>query len=254
MNEMKIKVCGLRDGENMRQVAALGVEWIGMVFAESSPRCVTMVPTRAGIIPDRVPEGSVALPADAASAPTPKRVGVFVDEMAQNIITRVVNFRLDAVQLHGRETPTFIRNLRDTLTTASADGRAIAPGLQVWKAVGMGSPCEGGTDVNALCQPYQDCCDLLVFDTQCPSSGGSGRHFDWTALEGYKGPLPFLLSGGIGPADAEALRRFSHPLCIGIDLNSRFETAPAMKDVEALRRFIGELGRRQGQGAQDTKQ
>ena len=85
----------MRDGNNIRQVAELGVDWIGLIFWQKSPRLVTMIPTHAGIIPDRAPAVS-HFPSDK-----PKRVGVFVDEMPQNIITRVVNFRLDLIQLHG---------------------------------------------------------------------------------------------------------------------------------------------------------
>ena len=104
-----IKVCGMRNGENIRQVAELGVDYIGMIFWAKSPRNVTMVPTHAGIIPDRINSQLSTLSSQFM------RVGVFVDEMPQNIITRVVNFKLDVVQLHGHETPTVIRNLRTTL-------------------------------------------------------------------------------------------------------------------------------------------
>ena len=103
---MIVKVCGMRDGENIRQVAELGVDWIGMIFYPQSPRNVTMIPSHAGISRDR---GSVVGDFKA------KRVGVFVDEMAQNVVTRVVNFKLDMVQFHGHETPTLIRNLRRTI-------------------------------------------------------------------------------------------------------------------------------------------
>ena len=99
----------MREPDNIRAVVSLGVEWIGMVFCEQSPRNVSMIPTHAGIIPDR---GSVTVKRDT---PNIKRVGVFVDEMPQNIITRVLNFQLDIVQLNGKESPTLIRNLRATL-------------------------------------------------------------------------------------------------------------------------------------------
>ena len=111
---MIVKVCGMRDGENIRQVAELGVDWIGMIFWDKSPRNVTMIPTYAGIIPDR---GSLTtpFPSESKEGLEPKYVGVFVDEMPQSIITRVVNYKLDLIQLHGHETPTMIRNLRRTL-------------------------------------------------------------------------------------------------------------------------------------------
>lgn len=216
-----IKVCGLRDGENIRQVAELGVDWIGMIFWPKSPRNVTMIPTHAGIIPDR---GTDIGQFQA------KRVGVFVDEMAQNIVTRVVNFKLDMVQLHGHESPTLIRNLRRTLDPD------IRPGIKFIKTISIGSR----NDLAAY-KDYEDCADYFLFDTKCAEVGGSGQQFDWSVLDAYDGPKPFLLSGGIGPDDAGRVRAFSHPRCVGIDLNSRFETAPAVKDIQKLKAFLDQL-------------
>jgi phosphoribosylanthranilate isomerase len=237
---MIVKVCGMRDGDNIRQVAALGVDWIGMIFWEKSPRNVTMIPTNAGIIPDKAPsnfsEGRLAssLTGDGRR---PLFVGVFVDEMAQNIVTRVVNFHLDIVQFHGHETPTLIRNLRRTLDPD------IRPGVKFIKAISV----ECREDL-ATYKDYADCVDYFLFDTKCQSVGGSGRQFDWSILDAYDGDLPFLISGGIGPDDADRVRAFfsegSCPAaakCIGIDLNSRFETEPGVKDVAALRDFLGKL-------------
>ena len=218
---MIVKVCGMREGENIRQVAELGVNWIGMIFWDKSPRNVTMIPTYAGIIPDR---GS-----DIGSFRA-KRVGVFVDEMPQNIITRVVNYKLDLVQLHGHETPTLIRNLRRTLDPD------IRPGVQFIKAISVG----GCNDIAAY-KDYEDCVDYFLFDTKCPTVGGSGSQFDWSVLEAYDGDVPFLLSGGIGPDDAKRVRNFHHPKCIGIDLNSRFETEPGLKDITKLKQFLEQL-------------
>lgn len=211
----------MREGENIRQVAELGVNWIGMIFWDKSPRNVTMIPTYAGIIPDR---GS-----DIGSFKA-KRVGVFVDEMPQNIITRVVNYKLDLVQLHGHETPTLIRNLRRTLDPD------IRPGVQFIKAISV----ESRNDIAAY-KDYEDCVDYFLFDTKCPMVGGSGSQFDWSVLEAYDGDVPFLLSGGIGPDDAERVRNFHHPKCIGIDLNSRFETEPGLKDITKLKQFLEQL-------------
>ncbi len=220
----------MRDGENIQLVSALGVDWIGMVFGEQSPRNVTMIPTHAGIIPDRGPEG--------LTQQGPRRVGVFTDEMAQNIITRVVNFRLDAIQLNGQETPTLIRNLRATLTTSPiGNGKwsmfngqwstPITPHLQIWKGISI----ETADDLKR-CADYEDCVDMFVFFLKDTGSA----ELDKLIL--YNGQLPFLLGGNIGPDDAEAISAFHHPRCIGIDLDEPFESAPAMKDVERLRSFI----------------
>lgn len=225
----------MREPENIRAVESLGIDWIGMVFYPKSPRYVTMIPTLAGIIPDHAPDGTtVSLPSRrgvrGGGCNTPLRVGVFVDEMAQNIITRVVKFRLDLIQFHGHETPTLIRNLRRTLDPD------IRPGIQFIKAISVSS-----SDDIATYKDYEDCVDYFLFDTKCPSVGGSGSQFDWSVLNAYDGDKPFLLSGGIGPDDAGRIKAFCHPKCIGIDLNSRFETKPGVKDIARLKTFIKQL-------------
>lgn len=211
----------MRDADNIREVAALGVDWIGMIFWPQSPRYVSMIPTGAGIIPDR------ATPDLGGSGCGFRRVGVFVDDMAQNIITRAVNYSLDIIQLHGNETPTLIRNLRATLDPD------LRPGIKFMKAISVGSP-----DDVLRYRDYEDCVDYFLFDTRCASVGGSGCSFDWSVLDRYSGSRLFLLSGGIGPGDAERIAEISHPQFMGIDLNSRFETSPGVKDVEALRIFM----------------
>ena len=150
--------------------------------------------------------------------------------MAQNIVTRVFNYKLDIIQLHGHESPTLIRNLRLTLDPD------IRPGIKIIKAISVET-----IDDIATYKDYSDCVDYFLFDTKCKTVGGSGEQFDWSILDAYDGELPFLLSGGIGPDDAERVRAFHHPKCIGIDLNSRFETEPGIKDVDALRRFLSQL-------------
>jgi phosphoribosylanthranilate isomerase len=211
----------MRDGENIRQVAELGANYIGMIFWGKSPRNVTMIPTHAGIIPDRANSQLSTFSSQF------KRVGVFVDEMPQNIITRVVNYKLDVVQMHGHEQPTVIRNLRATLDPD------IRPSIQFWKAISISNR----SDLE-ICKDYEDCVDAFVFDTKCACMGGSGQQIDWSVLADYDGEKPFLLSGGIGPDDAERIKAFHHPKCMGIDLNSRFETEPGLKDINKLKAFI----------------
>ena len=89
---------------------------------------------------------------------------------------------------------------------------------------------------------YEEVADCLLFDTRCATHGGSGRRFDWSLLSRYRGNLPFLLSGGLGPGDEERVRSFRHPRCLGVDLNSRFELSPGVKDVAALARFLRGIG------------
>lgn len=221
---MIIKVCGMRDGENIRRVSELGIDWLGLIFWPQSPRYVSMVPTHAGIIPDRAATGS------EQAGSTIKKVGVFVDDSAQNIITHVVNYRLDLIQLHGNESPVLINNLRATFSDS------IQKELKIIKAVSVAS-----ADDLLVCKQYEECVDFFLFDTKCQCNGGSGKQFDWSVLEQYDGNIPFLLSGGIGPGDAERIKAFRHPKLAGIDLNSHFETEPAQKDIAALANFIGQL-------------
>lgn len=201
---MIIKVCGMRESQNISDVIAAGANCIGMIFYPKSPRMVSAVPEIADNI---------------------KRVGVFVNVAPAEIINKIVSYRLDMVQLHGSEAPETVRALR-----------SAALGVKLIKAISVGD----AEDI-AKYRQYEDCADLLLFDTKCAGMGGSGRHFDWSVLSRYCGTTPFLLSGGIGPGDAGRIAAFSHPMLAGIDLNSRFETAPAVKDAALLRKFINEV-------------
>ena len=222
---MVIKVCGMRDAQNIREVSQLGVDMIGMIFYPKSPRYVEMQSSHAGIIPDYVKEDI-----NIKSAKSPARVGVFVDDMVQNIVTRVVNYHLDYVQLHGNEPREMCENLRSTLDPD------IRPGIKIIKAISVSD----ASDIQKF-KEYVGAVDLFLFDTKCKTVGGSGQQFDWLVLEQYDGEIPFLLSGGIGPEDASRLHAFHHPKCIGIDLNSRFEIEPGVKDVEKLKGFLNEI-------------
>ena len=228
---MYIKVCGMREPENIRAVSALGIDMIGFVFWPDSPRFVRMISSQAGIIPDysveRLNKGRGKVEAPADEVVLPKRVGVFVDDMPQSIVTRVFNYDLDYVQLHGEESRVMIENLRRTLEPD------IKSGVKIIKALSIGSP----EDVSRY-KEYEGVVDLFIFDTKCKTVGGSGEQFDWDVLKLYDGKTPFLLSDGIGPDDVERVKSFSHPQFAGVDLNSRYEIEPGLKDVEALRQFI----------------
>ena len=215
----------MRDARNIREVSQLGVDMIGMIFYPKSPRYVEMQSSHAGIIPDYAKEDI-----NIKSSKSPARVGVFVDDMVQNIVTRVVNYHLDYVQLHGNEPRTMCENLRLTLDPD------IRPGIKIIKAISVSD----ALDIQKY-KEYVGAVDLFLFDTKCKTVGGSGQQFDWQVLEQYDGEVPFLLSGGIGPEDASRLHAFHHPKCIGIDLNSRFEIEPGVKDVEKLKGFLNEI-------------
>lgn len=198
-----IKVCGMTDADNIRQVEALDVDMLGFIFYPKSPRCVCHLPAY--------------LPTQA------KRVGVFVNETKDNILMYADRFELDYIQLHGNESPEYCHALRQQ-------------GLPIIKAF----PVATVKDLLPTAD-YQDVCDYLLFDTRTTQYGGSGNQFDWNLLQSYQGNVPFLLSGGINSYSARALNEFHHPRLAGIDINSRFETRPGLKDVERIREFLKQL-------------
>lgn len=210
----------MRDADNIRDISALGVDMIGLIFYPPSPRYVQQFSSGAGIIPDYAPD----------MGKTPLRVGVFVDDMPQNIVTKVYNYKLDYIQLHGNEPRETLENLRATIDPD------IKPNIKIIKAISVSS----AEDIKKY-KEYVGAADLFLFDTKCKTVGGSGEQFDWQVLEQYDGETPFLLSGGIGPDDTERVKSFHHPQCIGIDLNSKFEIEPALKDMEKLKDFLEKL-------------
>lgn len=219
--KLQIKVCGMREPENIRALNALDVDMMGLIFYPKSPRYVRSIPVSAGIVPDR---------AASLLRPRAKLVGVFVNEMPQTVVTHAYNYRLDYIQLHGNETPTYIDNLKRTLIPD------ILPDVKIIKAISI----READDVKRWRQ-YEGHIDLLLFDTKCKTVGGSGEQFDWSVLSAYDGDIPFLLSGGIGPQDAESIKQFKHPMFAGIDVNSKFEDAPAHKDINKLQNFISSI-------------
>ncbi|MFI3323406.1 MAG: phosphoribosylanthranilate isomerase [Rikenellaceae bacterium] len=198
-----IKVCGMREAENILAVDALGVDMIGFIFYSRSPRFVAKLPAM--------------MPKEA------KRVGVFVDATLEDIGLAVKLYGLDFVQLHGGESPEEVV-------------RVAALGVKTIKAFAVDAKFDF-----ASTQPYAEVCDLLLFDTKCASCGGSGRQFDWSLLQRYRGRVPFLLSGGIGGDNIAQIEAFDHPQLAGYDLNSRFEVDKALKDVAQIDRFLSEL-------------
>ena len=194
----------MREANNIRKVEQLGIDLMGFIFWPKSSRYVSMRPSY-------LPEHS-------------KRVGVFVNEEAEQVKRIAKEFQLDFIQLHGNESPAYIRQL------------ALPTPTKIIKAFNIATP-----DDLVQTESYSNIVDYFLFDTKGKSVGGNGEKFDWTVLDFYTGSTPFLLSGGIGPDDAERVRNFHHDKCIGIDLNSKFETAPALKNINDLETFIKEL-------------
>ncbi len=207
---MIVKVCGMRDADNIRAVEAAGIDWMGFIFYPKSKRYVSAVPA---YLPERA-----------------RRIGVFVQPDVSEVLDKVETFGLGGVQLHGHETPAFCRRLRRLL-----EERYPRKEILLIKAFGIAS----AEDLSAT--GLYGMCHYFLFDTSAAGYGGSGRTFDWKVLDAYAAEVPFLLSGGIGPDHLSQLRAFRHPLWQGVDLNSRFEEAPALKEVGKLRRFLSDF-------------
>ena len=227
---MKIKVCGMRNAGNIAELQKLDIDFMGFIFWPKSPRYVQQISSRAGLIPDLPSLDGERIKKSETHDKRILTVGVFVDDMPQNIVTRVYNYHLDYVQLHGSESAVMIENLRRTLIPD------IAPNIKIIKALSI----KDKSDLEKW-HEYDGHVDMFLFDTKCKCAGGSGEQFDWSVLEAYDGNIPFLLAGGIGPDDAERINNFHHPMCLGIDLNSRLETEPGMKDIQKLKLFMAQL-------------
>jgi phosphoribosylanthranilate isomerase len=211
----------MREPDNIRAVCSLPVDMLGFIFYPKSPRYVKSISTHAGIIPNMSDHKVME------AVTTPRRVGVFVDEMPQTVITHAYNYKLDYLQLHGNESPIYIDNLRRTIIPD------ILPNIKIIKALSIAS-----TSDLEKCAAYEGHVEMFLFDTQCKEYGGSGRQFNWDILQSYRGNIPFLLSGGIKPDDAQRIMDFHHPMMAGIDVNSGFEDEPGIKNIDKLREFI----------------
>lgn len=205
---LSIKICGMADRSNIGETMSLRPDYLGLIFHTASPR------NACDVRPEAVRVLKAAM----------KFVGVFVNRPQDEIIERAETFGLTAIQLHGSESPEFCRQMR---------GR----GFEVWKAVGI----EDEKDIEML-TGYVGCVDRFVFDKKSKSHGGTGKKFDWNLLSAYDLPVGFMLGGGIGPDDIDAISDISiHPRLIGLDLNSRFELLPGVKDIRLLYDFLTQL-------------
>ncbi|WP_165155775.1 phosphoribosylanthranilate isomerase [Parabacteroides sp. ZJ-118] len=225
---MIIKVCGMREPRNIREVAALAINWIGFIFYERSLRFVGQIPTKRRVARDSAPSHAASRlsPLSALTGrPSVKQVGVFVDASPESMMEIATACGLDYLQLHGNESPQECHTLRKR-------------GYSLIKAL----PIAAKEDLERT-RAYEGRVDYFLFDTRCEGYGGSGRRFDWSILTEYKGETPFLLSGGIRPENAEAIRDFRHPRLAGIDLNSGFETEPGLKDIDKLKDFIQHISK-----------
>ncbi|MBO2007739.1 phosphoribosylanthranilate isomerase [Hymenobacter negativus] len=203
-----VKVCGMRDAAALAEVAALEPDFLGFIFAPKSPRYVgdSLAPALVQALP-----------------PAIWKVGVFVNETTENILATAERFGLAAAQLHGQESPAQCEELGEA-------------GLLVMKAFSVGRTL----DVAALL-PYVPYCDFFLFDTPGAAPGGNGTVFDWSVLAGYSLPVPYFLAGGLGLEHAPALKALRLPGLVGFDVNSRFETAPGVKDANRVGEMLAAL-------------
>ena len=196
---MQIKVCGLKYPENISDILETNVDYLGMIFHPQSARFVSSANNYKNI-------------------PNAKKVGVFVNKSADEIINFHKDYQFNTVQLHGNENNNLVNELKNK-------------GLNVWKAFGV--------DIHFnfdILNNFPDV-DAFLFDTFTTQHGGSGKKFDWQILQGKTFTKNFWLSGGISLEDAEELQNFYHPNCIGLDINSKFELEPGLKDVQKIKEF-----------------
>jgi phosphoribosylanthranilate isomerase len=218
---MKIKVCGMRQAQNVKDLSNLNPDYIGFIFYDKSKRFVADFP-------------EVEIPLSI------KKVGVFVNETIEEVARKISKYKLDAVQLHGDENVVYCNELRCLLERSreilGLDSARPDNRIEVIKAFAIDEDFDFNKTID-----YESVCDLFLFDTKGKEYGGNGLKYDWSILKNYKGKTPFLLSGGINERDVENIKKFQHSKFVGIDLNSGFEDAPSQKNIEKLKTFFKEV-------------
>lgn len=197
---MKIKVCGMRESENISELMTLKPDYIGFIFYDKSKRFVADFP-------------QIEIPS------TTKKVGVFVNETIEEIGEKVQKYDLDFVQLHGNETPEFCEKL-------------ASKNIKIIKAFSVGENFDF-----SVTKPFEKHVALFLFDTKGNNYGGNGIKFNWDLLQNYTEKTSFLLSGGISKNDAAEIKKFKHPVFLGIDINSGFELEPGLKNIKEIKEF-----------------
>ncbi len=208
---MRIKVCGMTQLEQVEQLPELGATFAGFIYYPKSPRYVFRHLTSSQI----------------KKINTINKVGVFVNASADEVLHMVDECRLHMVQLHGDESPKYCERIADYVSVVKAFRLSDNDSIE-W-----------------MINPYMEMCDMFMFDTMGAGYGGTGKKFDWNILKGNNIGKPFFLSGGIQPGDTNSLKEFANePVAkalFAIDINSKFEIAPGVKDMEKVENFINEL-------------
>ena len=205
---MKIKICGMKYQDNIKQVADLQPDYLGFIFYKKSKRNF-----------DRdIPEISEKI----------NKTGVFVNESIDFILEKVKKYNLKAVQLHGDESPQLCKQLKEK------------KGLEIIKVFSVGENFNFD-----ILKPYEVVSDYFLFDTKGKDKGGNGITFNWELLKGYSSNKPYFLSGGIGLEELNDLQQFfktkASKYCFALDLNSKFEIEPGSKNIKDLEYFIKNL-------------
>ena len=195
----------MKYADNIRDVSALQPDFMGFIFYPASSRFVGYDFDES--IVKAVPNGI-------------RKVGVFVNESVENVMATAARFGFDFVQLHGNESPQYCQQLKHN-------------GLSIIKAISTDTT----TNFTTLLA-YQPWCSYFLFDTKTNGFGGSGQSFDWRILDSYKLPVPFFLSGGLGTENIEAALKIKHPMLYGLDMNSKLESLPGMKEIETSERAV----------------
>ena len=200
---MNIKVCGITQLKQLQQLDGLNIDFAGFIFHKDSPRYVG----------DKITKEELQ-----ATDFDVKKVGVFVNATFEEIMQTVEDYALDVVQLHGDESPELCALLSEE--------------VEVIKAFSVG---DGTTSLDEIVADYDEVCDYYLFDTSVNgATGGTGKQFDWKLVSKSKIEKPFFLSGGIGVDDVTKIKAFKHPDYFGIDVNSKFEKSPGVKDMALI--------------------
>ncbi|RED97460.1 phosphoribosylanthranilate isomerase [Marinoscillum furvescens] len=198
MKQLKLKVCGMRAPDNLQALDQIGPDFIGFIFYPKSTRYVSDFP-------------DVTLEA--------QKVGVFVNETLEKVQEMAESCQLDLLQLHGSESVDYVRSLKEA-------------GFRLIKVFSVTDSIP-----EAQMESYEPFVDFFLFDTKTPKYGGSGQKFNWEILKTYHLNKPFFLSGGIDLDDIAAIKALELPQLYAVDINSRFEQRPALKDIEKVKAF-----------------
>ena len=202
---MKIKVCGMTDVENLKEILEVKPDFVGFIFYNKSSRNI---------------ESSEALEMNTKGV---KKVGVFVNEEIEELVKIMVKYKLDYAQLHGDESPEYCNKLKNYSTS-------------IIKAVSV----DAHFDFNHL-KPFLPYVKYFLFDTKGEKRGGNGVKFNWDVLSDYHLDKPFFLSGGITEKDADEINKLKHPQLFAVDINSGFEISPGVKNPERVKHFVQKL-------------